>query len=184
MRALTLTHADFSKEKLLSTAEEIPGAWTGIRIAGYLLMLSGWPANKVAMLFGISRVNASKWCHKANTEGISAIYDKQRSGRPSQFDAKTLKILERALKKSPKKVGIERTRWDGKIVVEYLQQQYGITIHVRHAQRMIRKLGFSLRQPIYRFAQATSEGVAEHVRTVKKTPARPGRVLEENDSVR
>ena len=184
MHALTITHSDFSKEKLLALAEEIPGAWTGMRIAGYLLMLSGWPATKVAALFGMSRVNTTKWCHKANTEGLSAVYDKPRSGRPSQFDERTLKLLDRALANSPKKFGIERTRWDGKVVVEYLQQQHGITVHVRHAQRLIRKLGFSLRQPIYRFVQASNEGVAEHVRTIKKTPIRSSRRIEKNDPVR
>lgn len=184
MRALTITHSDFSKEKLLALAEEIPGAWTGMRIAGYLLMLSGWPATQVASLYGMSRVNTTKWCHKANAEGLSAVYDKPRSGRPTQFDTKTLKTLERALKKSPKEVGIERTRWDGKVVVEYLQMQHGITIHVRHAQRLLRRMGFSLRQPIYHFVQATKVGVAEHTRTIKKTPTRTSGILEKNDSVR
>jgi transposase len=184
MHALALTHSDFSKEKLLALAEEIPGAWTGMRIAGFLLMLSGWPATKVATLFGMSRVNTTKWCHKANAEGLSAVYDKPRSGRPSQFDKRTLELLDRALTSSPKKFGIERTRWDGKVVVEYLQKRHGITVHVRHAQRLIRKLGFSLRQPIYRFVQATNVGVPEHIRTIKKTSIRPGGRIEKNDPVR
>jgi len=183
MKALILEHKEFSKEKLLNLAEEIPGAWTGVRIAGYLLMLSGWPASKVAELFGVSRVNTSKWCHKANREGLAAVCDKPRSGRPTQFDEHTLKVLDQALNDSPKKVGLERTRWDGKVVVEYLQKKHGITIHIRHAQRLIRKLGFSLRQPIYRYVQATEEGVAEHVRTIKKTSIRPKRNIEKTDFV-
>jgi transposase len=184
MHALALTHTDFSKEKLLALAEETPGAWIGLRIAGYLLMLSGWPAAKVADLFGVSRVNTSKWCHKANAEGLSAVYDKHRSGRPTQFDDRTIKLLDHALNDSPKKFGIERTRWDGKVVAEYLRKKHGITIHVRHAQRLIRKLGFSLRQPIYRYAQATEEGVAEHVRTIKKTPLRASRNIGKDNPVR
>ena len=184
MQALTITHPDFSKEKLLNLAEETPGAWTGLRIAGYLLMLSGWSAAKVADLFDMSRVNTSKWCHKANTEGLSAVYDKRRSGRPSQFDDRTITLLDHALNESPKKFGIERTRWDGKVVVEYLQKKHGITIHIRHAQRLIRKLGFSLRQPIYQYVQATEEGVAEHVRTIKKTSLRASRHIEKGDTVR
>ena len=139
---------------------------------------------KVADLFGVSRVNTSKWCHKANAEGLSAVYDKHRSGRPTQFDDRTIKLLDHALNDSPKKFGIERTRWDGKVVAEYLLKKHGITIHVRHAQRLIRKLGFSLRQPIYRYAQATQEGVAEHVRTIKKTSIRAGRDIEKSDTVR
>jgi transposase len=55
-------------------------------------------------------------------------------------------------------------------VVEYLQRIHGIGLKVRQAQRWIRRLGFSLRQPIYRYAQATTEGVEEFRKTVKKTP--------------
>jgi transposase len=184
MKALILIHPDFSKTRLLAMAEEVPGAWTGIRIAGYLLMLSGWSAAKVADLFGISRVNTSKWCHKANTVGLCAIHDKLRPGRPSQFDKKKLKLLNNALSNSPKDSGIQRTRWDGKVVVEYLERYLGLTIHVRHAQRLIRKLGYSLRQPVYRYVQASNEGVAEYRRTIKKTSIRSRRSVEKTDSVR
>jgi transposase len=184
MHALTITHPDITRKKLLGLAEEIPGAWVGIRIAGFLLMLSGWPGTRVAELLGISRVNATKWCHKANAEGLSAVYDKPRPGRPSQFDNRTMKILDQALTHSPKNYGVERTRWDGKVVVEYLEKHHGISVHVRHAQRLIRKLGFSLRQPMYRFAQATNKGVAEHIQTIKKTPIRTGGRIAKGDSVR
>lgn len=184
MHALAITHPDITRKKLLNLAEEIPGAWAGIRIAGYLLMLSGWPAARVAELLGISRVNTSKWCHKANTDGLSAVYDKPRPGRPSQFDKRTLKLLDQALMHSPKTFGVERTRWDGKVVAEYLEKHHGITVHVRHAQRLIRKLGFSLRQPVYRFAQATNKGIAEHIQTIKKTSIRTGGRIEKSDSVR
>jgi len=184
MKALTLTHPDFSKTALLAIAEDVPGAWTGIRIAGYLLMLSGWPASKVAELFGVSRVNTSKWCHKANTIGLDAVEDKARPGRPSQFDKKSLKVLNTVLSRSPKDYGIQRTRWDGKVVVEYLERQMGLTIHVRHAQRLIRKLGYSLRQPVYRYVQASNEGVAEFRSTIKKTPIRSRRGVAKTNSVR
>jgi transposase len=41
--------------------------------------------------------------------------------------------------------------------IEYLKKAYHVEIHVRHAQRLIRKLGYSLRRPMYRFVQAKQE---------------------------
>ena len=41
MKPLTITNPQLTREELLKKAEEIPGAWIGIRIAGLLLILSG-----------------------------------------------------------------------------------------------------------------------------------------------
>jgi transposase len=151
-------------------AEEIPGAWIGIRIAAYLLMLKGWKSPQIADLFGLTRCAVVKWVHKANQMGIVAVRDRSRPGRPSQFDERLKRELDEVLSKSPKDFGIPRVRWDGVVLVEYLKRFHRITIHVRHAQRLIRKLGYSLRRPVYRFAQASAEGVEEFREELKKTP--------------
>src|SRR5208283_4354314 len=69
--------------------------------------------------------------------------------------------------------GSSRNRWDGVVVAEYLKRSHSIKIHVRHAQRIIRKLGYTLRRPSYQYVQATDEGVAEFQDELKKTPSRP-----------
>jgi len=173
MKALTITHSELTKERLLQQAEEIPGAWIGIRIAGLLLLLSGWKSSQVAELFGLTRWSVVKWIHKANQEGTEALWDRDRKGRPSQFDEEMMAKLDEVLSKSPKEYGLSRTRWDGILLVEYLKRNCQIDIHVRHAQRLIRKLGYSLRRPIYRYAQATDRGVKEFGEELKKTPPRP-----------
>lgn len=173
MKALTLTHQELTREALLRKAEEVPGAWVGIRIAAYLLVLAGWRSTQVAELFGLSRWGAVKLIQKANREGLAAIEDHPRPGRPSQFDAKVLKELDEALSKSPQDYGLSRNRWDGVVVAEYLKRFHYIKIQVRHAQRMIKRLGYSLRRPIYRYVQATDEDLARFQEQEKKTPSRP-----------
>jgi transposase len=173
MKALTLSHKELTREALLRKAEEIPGAWVGIRIAAFLLVLAGWKSTQIADLFGLSRWGAVKLIQKANREGIEAVEDHQRSGRPSQFDEKVLKQLDEALSKSPQDYALSRNRWDGVVVVEYLKRFHYIKVKVRHAQRMIKRLGYSLRRPMYQYVQATNEGVAEFQEKVKKTPSRP-----------
>jgi transposase len=153
-----------------------PGAWIGIRIAGLLLILSGWKSTQIAELFGLTRWSVVKWIRKANSDGLGMVTDRARSRRPPRLDQDVLNKLDEALSKSPqdsclrathRQVGIPRAKWDGVVFVEYLKKAYHVEIHVRHAQRL---LGYSLRRPVYRFVQAKKEGVEEFRATLKKTP--------------
>jgi transposase len=170
MKALTLTNKSVSREDLLKMAEKVPGAWMGIRIAALLLFLEGWKSTQIANLFGLTRWSVVRWVQKINEKGILGIEEKKRPGRPGRLDEQVQKELEQALEKPPRTFGLKRNRWDGIVVIEYLQRIHGVRLEVRQAQRWIRRFGFSLRQPIYRYAQATAEGVEEFRRTVKKTP--------------
>lgn len=170
MKALTLSHPSLTREFLLRKADETPGAWVGIRIAALLLILSGWKSTEVAELFGLTRWAVVKWIQRANTDGIEMVTDRARTGRPSHFDEHMMKKMDEALSKNPQDFGIPRAKWDGVVFVEYLKKTYHVDIHVRHAQRMIKKLGYSLRRPMYRFVQAKEEGVEEFQMTLKKSP--------------
>jgi transposase len=173
MKPLRLSHPQLTRDALLSLADVVPGAWVGIRIAAFLLILAGWKSTQVAELFGLSRWGAVKLIRKANLKGLDAAVDDPRPGRPSQFDEKVLSELDEAISKSPQDYGLCRNRWDGVVVTEYLRRFHSIKIHVRHAQRMIRKLGYTLRRPICQYIQASDEGVAEFQEELKKTPSRP-----------
>ena len=80
MKALTLRNSTLTKEILLRKADEIPEAWIGIRIAGLLLILSGWKSTQVADLFGLTRWAVVKWIQKANSDGVETVTDRARSG--------------------------------------------------------------------------------------------------------
>jgi len=170
MRALTVTNKSLTREALLAMAEKTPGAWIGIRIAALLLLLEGWKSSRVARLFGLTRWSVVRWIQRANEKGVAGVAEKKQPGRPCRIDEQVQKALEKDLERSPRELGLKRNRWDGVVVVEYLERVHGIGLKVRQAQRWIRRLGFSLRQPIYRYAQATTEGVEEFRKTVKKTP--------------
>lgn len=170
MKALTITNKSVTREGLLEMAEKVPGAWIGIRIAALLLALEGCNSSQIARLFGLSRWSVVKWLHGVNEKGVLAVETKKPPGRPCRLDEQVQKALENDLEKSPRTFGLKRNRWDGVAVVEYLQRIHGVRLKVRQAQRWIRRLGFSLRQPIYRYAQATTEGVEGVRKTVKKIP--------------
>jgi hypothetical protein len=78
MKALTIKHSEITRESLLMLAEDIRGAWIGIRIAACLLLLSGWKSTHVAELFGLTRWSVVKWIRKANMKGLEGIEDRVR----------------------------------------------------------------------------------------------------------
>ena len=170
MRTLTITNTQITRECLLEMAEDIPGAWIGIRIAALLLLLSGWKSTSIASLFGLSKWSVVKWIHKANEEGVKSVEDKQRTGRPPRVTDSCKQALEQALQKPPREFGIARARWDGIVVVQYLKQFHGVTIRTRRAQQLLHELGYSLKQPAYRFVQASKKGVKGFRISLKKTP--------------
>jgi transposase len=170
MKALTVSNKSVTREALLEMAEMIPGAWMGIRIAALLLILEGWKSSQIAKLFDLTRWSVVKWIQRVNEQGISGLEEKERSGRPCRLDSNVQQELEKALEREPREFGLKRNRWDGIVVVEYLERFHGIKIQVRQAQRWIRRLGFSLRRPMYSYLQATTEGVEEFRETLKKTP--------------
>ena len=170
MKALSVCNMAVTREALLRMAEEIPGAWIGLRIAAMLLVLEGWKSTQIARLFAVARWSVVKWIRRVNEEGVSALEDRKRSGRPCRLSAGVRGALEKALERDPREFGLQRNRWDGIVVVEYLRRVHGVRLRVRQAQRWIRRLGFSMRRPIHRYVQATSKGVAEFRETIKKTP--------------
>lgn len=173
MKALTLDHPDLTRAKLLALAETIPGAWLGLKVAAFLLLLAGWKPTAVTELFGVSRMGLWKWVTAANRDGLQAWQPVARPGRPPQLSAAQQKQLELALEQSPEKLGLARTRWDGPLVVSYARRVFGVALKVRQAQRWLHRLGFRLLQPAYRYVQAKPRGVARFSKQVKKNSAKP-----------
>ncbi|MGI8784237.1 MAG: helix-turn-helix domain-containing protein [Acidobacteriota bacterium] len=168
MKPLKLSHPSLTRKALLRQAEATPGAWVGVRIAGLLLILSGWNSTAVSRLLGLSRQAVVDWIRKANQRGVESIFDVARPGRPARMDAGTQQKLKEALAKSPEDFGLKRTRWDGLVVVEFLDKVCDVQLKPRQARNWLKNLGFVLKQPVYRYIQATGKGVRKFRRGLKK----------------
>ena len=168
MKPLKISHSAVTPKALLRMADSIPGAWIGIRIAGLLLLLSGWKSTAVSRLLGLSRQAVVDWIRKANRQGLDSLYDLARSGRPSRLDRAVQDRLEKALSKSPEEFGLQRRRWDGVVVVEFLRKECNIDLQPRQARNWLRRLGFVLKRPVYRYVQASNKGLTRFRRGLKK----------------
>ena len=166
---LTLTHAAAKKERLLALAEEIPGAWIGIKIAALLLVLEGQRPGWITDVLGLTRMSLGRWIHAVNEEGLAALKPKPRPGRPTRLEPKIQKVLQAHLEKSPQEFGLNRAQWDGPTVVAHLKRHFGITLKVRQAQSWMHHLGYRLKRAGYSYLQAKATEARKFQRALKKT---------------
>ena len=150
MNPLKITHASITEKALLRKAESIPGAWNGIRIAALLLLLKGWKSSAISQLFGVSRQAVVDWIRKANKRGLDSVLDEPRPGRPTRVSSGVKKKLVEALTKSPEEFGLRRTRWDGVVVVEFLQKVCNVELKPRQVRNWLKRMEFALKQPANR----------------------------------
>lgn len=142
MKALTITNKEISRESLLIIATEINGVKLGIKIAGLLLILSGWRSSEVAKLFNISRASVINWIKQVNKKGKKSLEYRPRPGRPGKLDKKTFNILTKALSKNPEEYGLNRCCWNGPALALFLKNNLSISIKPRQARNWLKKLGY------------------------------------------
>lgn len=111
------------------------------------LICNGHGINYVAELFKTNSTTIQRWVHRLNQSGFKGLRDNPGRGRRSQLgDAERLE-LKKDLEKSPKVLGYNQSRWDGKLLSHHLKLQFGIQLKVRQCQYLFKKLGFSLQRP-------------------------------------
>jgi transposase len=169
MKALSLTHQEATREKLLALAKQMPGAWFGIKIAALLLVLEGQRPGWVNALLGLNRMTLERWINGVNREGIQALIPEPRTGRPTQLTPAVRQQLERDLENPPRELGLNRAAWDGPTLVVHLKKHFGLNLRVRQAQYWLHRLDYSLKQAGYVYLQARAKDARHFRRELKKT---------------
>jgi len=111
------------------------------------LICNGHALNYVAGLFGINSTTVQRWIHRLNESGLQGLKDKPGRGRRSQINDVDRLKLKSDLEKSPKDLGYDQARWDGKLLSYHLKVQYRVELRVRQCQNLFKQLGFSLQRP-------------------------------------
>ncbi len=167
---LELTHSDATRAQLIALAKDIPGAWTGIKVAALLLILEGQRPGWVTEVLGVTRMSLSRWMHAVNATGLDALRPKPRPGRPARLTAQVGQVLVAHLDQSPQAFGLPRVQWDGPTLVTHLKRQFGIGLQVRQAQMWLHQLGYRLKRASHVYLQARTSEARRFQRALKKTP--------------
>jgi transposase len=166
---LQLAHPEATRARLIALANDIPGAWSGIKIAALLLTLEGQRPGWIVEVLGLTRMSLSRWIHGVNAVGLHALQPKPRPGRPARLTAPVRQALAAHLEQSPQAFGLPRVQWDGPTLVVHLKRQFGIGLKVRQAQMWMHQLGYRLKRASHAYLQARTTEARRFQRAVKKT---------------
>jgi DDE superfamily endonuclease/Homeodomain-like domain len=80
----------------------------------------------------MTRIGIWYLCRRYETSGLSAIYDRSRSGRPRQLSALERVAIEQLACSEPSGVGLEMTHWSTRSLAKVAVQQ-GLVSHIAHS---------------------------------------------------
>lgn len=166
MRPLQITDAE---TMVLGLQEEIRRSEESRydhRLHGVLLVAQGLTCPAVSRLLGDAPRSVEYWVRRFEERGLAGLSEGQRSGRPRRLSDAQLQEVDRALRQTPRELGISGTLWDGKTLSAWIKRRFLVHLAVRQCQRLFRQRGFRLRKPRPLIAHAD----AERQKTHKKTP--------------
>lgn len=139
------------------------------RLHAVLLVAQGMSGPEVARRLDEPVRTVQSWVRRFLDEGLPGLREAERSGRPRRLNETHYERLERVLRSTPAKHGLQGNLWDGKTLAAFIKNEWGIDLGVRQCQRIFRQLGFRLRTPRPEVAGADPEAKA----SFKKTRAAP-----------
>jgi len=167
--SLSLVDPATNRRELLALAEQVPGAWIGMKVAALLLLVEGQRPGWIVEVLGLTRMSLCRWIHSVNEQGVRSLVPQPKPGRPASLKGKVRQALEAHLERSPQEFGLNRVRWDGPTVVVHLKRRFGISLKVRQAQIWMHQLGYRMKRASHAYLQARSEDAHRFRRTLKKT---------------
>lgn len=124
------------------------------RLHAILLVAQGMSSRQAAQYLGDSPRAVAYWVQRFEIEGLAGLADADRPGRPRKLNQDHIDKVNVALRNSPLDYGLSANLWDGKTLSAFIQQEFGIQLGVRQCQRIFRQLGFRLRKPRSKIANA------------------------------
>ncbi|HLG24854.1 MAG TPA: winged helix-turn-helix domain-containing protein [Candidatus Nanoarchaeia archaeon] len=122
----------------------------------------------IARVLGISQTKASFWVRRYKKTGI--LENLPRSGRPTPLTKDELKSIASEIKSKliePKRTGI-----NSKEVLQLIEHKISRKYTLRHAQRLLHKMGFSLVTPRVSHIRKDEKAQQKFREEFKKKPSR------------
>ncbi|MHB1393210.1 MAG: helix-turn-helix domain-containing protein [Clostridia bacterium] len=112
-----------------------------------MLAINGTPIKEIESLYNEPAKTISTWTKKVIENGVDSLKPGDHPGRPSRLTETQIKRLDADLQRKPENFGYDINSWDGIILSRHLKDHYGVSLHVRQCQRVLRQLGYTLQRP-------------------------------------
>ena len=144
------------------------------RVRAARLLQQGKKPSEVARLVGAPRQTVYRWLDVLNDEGIEALRDMSKGGRPARLDAHEHERLREILLAGAQAGGFGSDLWTLKRVRQTIEKRFGVRYSEVHVWRLLGRLGFSSQKPEKRAAERDEAAIVRWKRrtwpALKKSP--------------
>ena len=145
------------------------------RVRAARLLQAGHKPAEVAKIVGAPRQTVYRWRDVLQAEGIDALRDMSKGGRPAFLGAGELVRLQIALMEGPTAHGFGTPLWTIKRVRVFIERQFGVRYSDVHVWRLLGQMGFSSQKPERRALERDETAIEDWKKRVwpglKKKPA-------------
>lgn len=129
------------------------------RIRAGRLLQAGYKPAEVAERVGAPRQTVYRWKDVLERQGIDALRDMSKGGRPPLLGAEELIQLQIALLEGPTAHGFGMPLWTIKRVRLWIERQFGVRYSDVHVWRLLGQMGFSSQKPDKRALERDEEAI-------------------------
>lgn len=126
----------------------------------------GRKQEQIASILGVSQSKVSFWILRYKKDG--SLANKPRSGRPSNFSEEKLSLIKSKIVKKVVSRNMKYSSCNSKELRDIISKEINKPISMRHARRILHKIGFSLITPRSKHVKNDPVKVAEFRREFKK----------------
>jgi transposase len=159
---------NLSREEIIKHYNTEKNVKAKLRLLVILKRKDGKSLTNIALDLIQSKTNIARCLHQVSIHGISAIYDKKQTGKPSKLTGKQKKELKLILLESPQKQKIPFTLWTTKLIQYLINKLYGVLFKIRRIEYLVKELGFSFQKPRQRNRKANTKKQEEFKKKFKK----------------
>jgi transposase len=143
----------------------------------------GWRQKEIAKALGVTQGAVSQWMKVGREQGEEGLRGKIAQGPKARLSPEQLERLPALLEQGAEAHGFAGAVWTTQRVAQMLVKQFGVKYHPAHMSRLLKRIKYSVQQPIERASQRDEQAIAtwkeQRWPQLKKSPAR-----EANDRLR
>lgn len=100
--------------------------------------IDGKSRTRIAQYLKVSRGSVNRWVSAYLANGLDGLVEQQHTGRPSRISEKQLSQLKKYV--SDNAIKPDGGRLQGSDIIEYLQQEFGLSYSLSGVYKLLRKL--------------------------------------------
>jgi len=158
---------EFSKAELTKLYQKEKNAKAKLRLLAAIFRKEGKSLDAISESVQTPKTTVHDWLSRLESNGLDGLVDVKQPGRPSWLSQDQKQKLDEVLSGIPEKQGIPFKIWTTSLVQYIIHELFNVTYKPRNVQKLVKKLGFTLKSPRSRNKKASTKAQEEFKKKLK-----------------